>query len=39
MYSNNIVIFQVSTTILNAPYEKSLETYGMHLVFGVVLVV
>ena len=54
MYSNNILNFQESTTILNActkksletywrhhvytyihicPYEKSLETYRMHLVF------
>ena len=32
MYSNNILNFQESTTILNA-YTKSLETYRMHLVF------
>ena len=29
MYSNNIVSFQESTTILNA-CKKSLESYGMH---------
>ena len=33
MYSNNIVNFQESTTILNAHYEKNLETYCMHLVW------
>ena len=32
IYSNNIVNFQESTTILNAPYEKSLETYPMLLI-------
>ena len=32
MYSNNIVHFQESTTILNARAKKSLETYRMHLV-------
>ena len=32
MYSNNILNFQESTTILNA-HIKSLETYSMHLVF------
>ena len=35
MYSNNIVNFQESMTILNARTKKSLETYHMHLV-GVV---
>ena len=32
MYSNNILNFQESTTILNAHTKKSLETYHMHLV-------
>ena len=32
MYSNNIQLFQESTTILNAHTKKSLETYRMHLV-------
>ena len=32
MYSNNILSFQESTTILNAHTKKSLETYRMHLV-------
>ena len=32
MYSNNIVNFQESTTILNAHMKKSLETYRMPLV-------
>ena len=32
MYSNNILKFQESTTILNA-HTKSLETYRMHLVY------
>ena len=32
MYSDSILNFQESTTILNAPYEKSLETYWRHLV-------
>ena len=32
MYSNNILNFQKSTTILNAHMKKSLETYRMHLV-------
>ena len=32
MYSNNIVNFQESTTILNAHTKKSLETYRLHLV-------
>ena len=34
MYSNNIVNFQESTTILNA-YTKSLETYWMHHVYNI----
>ena len=34
MYSNNILNFQESTTILNAHTKKSLETYRMHLVYG-----
>ena len=33
MYSNNIVNFQESTTILNACTKKSLETYWSHLVY------
>ena len=33
MYSNNMVNFQESTTILNAHTKKSLETYRMHLVY------
>ena len=33
MYSNNIVDFQESTTILNAHTKKSLETYRMPLVY------
>ena len=33
MYSNNIVIFQESTTILNVCTKKSLETYWRHLVY------
>ena len=33
MYSNNIVNFQESTTILNEHTKKSLVTYGMHLVY------
>ena len=33
MYSNNIVNFQESTTILNACTKKSLETYCMHLIY------
>ena len=32
MYSNNILNFQESMTILNACTKKSLETYRMHLV-------
>ena len=32
MYSNNILNFQESMTILNACTEKSLETYRMHLI-------
>ena len=32
MYSNNIVNFQESTTILKCPYEKSQKTYRIHLV-------
>ena len=32
MYSNNIVNFQDSTTILNARSKKSVETYRMPLV-------
>ena len=32
MYSNNILNFQESKTIFKCPYEKSQETYGMHLV-------
>ena len=32
MYSNNILNFQESTTILNACTKKSLETYWMHYV-------
>ena len=34
MYSNNIMNFQESTTILNACTKKSLETYWRHLVPG-----
>ena len=33
MYSNNIVNFQVSTTILNTCTKKSLETYWIHHVY------
>ena len=33
MYSNNILNFQESTTILNSHTLKSLETYCMHLVY------
>ena len=33
MYSNKILNFQESTTILNAQCEKSLKTYRMHLVY------
>ena len=33
MYSNNILNFQESTTILNACTKKSLETYWIHRVF------
>ena len=33
MYSNNILNFQESTTILNACAKKSLETYWMHHVY------
>ena len=33
LYSNNILTFQESTTILNAHTKKSLETYHMHLVY------
>ena len=33
MYSNNILHFQESTSILNAHTKKSLETYRMHLVY------
>ena len=33
MYSNNIVYFQESTTILNARTKKSLEIYWRHHVF------
>ena len=33
IYSNNILNFQVSTTILNSRIKKSLETYRMHLVY------
>ena len=32
MYSNKMLNFQESTTILNAQTKKSLETYRMHLV-------
>ena len=32
IYSNNILIFQESTTILNVHTKKNLETYRMHLV-------
>ena len=32
MYSNNILNFQESTTILNAHMKKNLETYRIHLV-------
>ena len=32
IYSNNIVNFQESMTILNAHKKKSMETYRMHLV-------
>ena len=31
IYSNNIVNFQESTTIVNAHTKKSLETYRIHL--------
>ena len=34
MYSNNIVNFQESTTILNSCTKKSLETYWMHHVYS-----
>ena len=34
MYSNNIVNFQESTSILNACIKKSLETYWMHQVYS-----
>ena len=34
MYSNNIVNFQESTTILNTCTKKSLETYRMPLVYN-----
>ena len=33
MYSNNILNFQESTTILDASTKKSLETYWMHQIF------
>ena len=33
MYSNNILNFQESMTILNAHPKKSLETYCMHHVY------
>ena len=33
IYSNSILNFQESTTILNARTKKSLETYRMHLVY------
>ena len=33
MYSNNILNFQESPTILNAYTKKSLETYWMHFVY------
>ena len=33
MYSNNILNFQESTTILNDGTKKSLDTYRMHLVY------
>ena len=32
MYSNNILNFQESMTVLNAHTKKSLETYCMHLI-------
>ena len=35
MYSNNIVIFQESTVNFKCQYEKSLETYRMHLVYEI----
>ena len=35
IYSNNIVNFPESTTILNAHTKKSLETYWMQLVYNV----
>ena len=34
MYCNNIVNFQESTTILNSPTKKSLETYWRHHVYS-----
>ena len=34
MYSNKILNFQESTTILNAHTKKNLETYRMHLVYN-----
>ena len=35
MYSDNILKFQESTTILNALTKKSVETYRMHLVYQI----
>ena len=35
MYSNEILNFQLSTTILNAHTKKRLETYRMHLVWNI----
>ena len=36
MYSNNIVNFQESTTILKAYTKKNLETYWMHHVSEII---
>ena len=35
MYSNNILNFQESMTILNAHTKKCLETYCMHLIYAI----
>ena len=37
MYSNNILNFQESTTILNACTKRSLETYWMHQVHSILI--
>ena len=39
MYSNNIVNFQESTTILNAHTKKSQETYRRHFVLSIIRLV